>query len=58
MPIKAGQREFAQAKTLVPLSTLKDEQLTALLEPVSVEQAEAGGYLFRSGDTAPTTSTC
>ena len=53
MPIKAGQREFAQAKTLVPLSTLKDEQLTALLEPVSVEQAEAGGYLFRTGDTAP-----
>ncbi len=53
MPITAGQREFAQAKTLVPLSTLKDEQLIALLEPVSVEQAEAGGYIFRAGDTAP-----
>jgi CRP-like cAMP-binding protein len=53
MPIKAGQREFAQAKTLVPLSTLKDEQLVALLEPVSVEQVEAGGYVFRQGDTEP-----
>nr|MCU0767578.1 cyclic nucleotide-binding domain-containing protein [Gammaproteobacteria bacterium] len=51
MSIKPGQREFAQAKTLVPLSTLKDEPLAALLESVDLEVLAAGGTVFRAGDT-------
>lgn len=50
MPALQNIRDNKHIRKLVPLNTLPDEQFEKLLDNISVEQVEKGGYLFEEGD--------
>ncbi|MGD2117928.1 MAG: cyclic nucleotide-binding domain-containing protein [Chromatiales bacterium] len=50
MPVTAGDKEFELLGKLVPLNTLSESALTALLGKVEIERARKGEVLFSEGD--------
>lgn len=50
MPVSAENKVYSQLANLVPLNTLKEDGLKALLQNVDIEVLNKGDILFREGD--------
>ncbi len=50
MPVSAQNKEYSLLANLVPLNTLDEEGLQALLKNVDVEMLSKGDVLFKEGD--------
>lgn len=50
MPVSPEHKEYAQLANLVPLNTLEEDGLQALLRNVNIERLNKGDVIFQQGD--------
>ncbi len=50
MSVRPDSKDFHKIRQLIPIKRIANDRFADLCEKISVEQAEAGGYLFKQGD--------